>query len=68
MKSVNKLFEQGERGVKGLLLKPPFDCEYVEIRDAKSLAEIEQIKAPAVLAVAAKFGKTRLIDNMVLCP
>jgi pantoate--beta-alanine ligase len=40
--------------------------DYVELRDAGSLREIEVVDAPAVLALAVFFGKTRLIDNSVL--
>lgn len=65
---VNKLFEQGERGVDNLLATVPGNFEYAEIRDAKTLAKIDRVERPAVLAVAASFGKTRLIDNMVLNP
>ncbi len=67
LQSVNKLFEQGERGVKKLLAEVP-NYEYAEIRDAKSLVLVEKIEEPVVLAVAANLGKTRLIDNILLCP
>jgi pantoate--beta-alanine ligase len=40
--------------------------DYLELRDADSLRSIEVVDAPAVLAVAVFFGKTRLIDNSVL--
>ncbi len=42
--------------------------EYVEVRDAISLQEIAAVSAPAVVAVAARVGGTRLIDNIVLEP
>lgn len=64
--SVNKLFEQGERVVESLLVKIPQSFEYADIRDAETLAKIARVERPAVLAVAAKFGKTRLIDNIIL--
>jgi pantothenate synthetase len=38
----------------------------VEIRDAKTLEEIEFIGAQAVIALATKVGRVRLIDNLVL--
>jgi pantoate--beta-alanine ligase len=44
------------------------EVEYVEVRDAQSLEEILTITAPAVIAVAARVGRTRLIDNLVLNP
>jgi pantoate--beta-alanine ligase len=40
--------------------------DYVELRDASTLAPIDRLEAPAVLAVAVFFGATRLIDNAVL--
>jgi pantoate--beta-alanine ligase len=42
--------------------------EYVECRDACTLAEIATLSAPAVIAIAARVGRTRLIDNAVLAP
>lgn len=40
--------------------------EYLEVRDAATLALVEQTTAPAVILVAAHVGRTRLIDNMRL--
>jgi len=40
--------------------------EYLDLRDADSLEPLSTISAPAVLAIAALVGKTRLIDNLVL--
>ena len=42
--------------------------EYVEAVDALSLETIERIERPVVVAIAARFGQTRLIDNRVLAP
>jgi pantoate--beta-alanine ligase len=42
--------------------------DYVELRDATELALVETLDKPAVLAIAAFVGKTRLIDNRVLAP
>jgi pantoate--beta-alanine ligase len=38
--------------------------EYVELRDADTLSPLARADRPAVLAVAAHVGKTRLIDNV----
>jgi pantoate--beta-alanine ligase len=38
----------------------------VEILDSKNLNEIETIETEAIIALAVKFGKTRLIDNIFL--
>ncbi len=40
--------------------------EYIELRDAETLERVARVERPAVLAVAVRFGKTRLIDNSVL--
>jgi pantoate--beta-alanine ligase len=43
--------------------------DYVELRDAETLAPIDgKITRPAVLAIAAFIGNTRLIDNQLLHP
>ncbi len=42
--------------------------DYLEIRDATTLEPVEAIAGPAVMAGAVFFGKTRLIDNIVLDP
>lgn len=42
--------------------------DYVELRDADELTAIETLARPAVLALAAMIGTTRLIDNRVLRP
>jgi pantoate--beta-alanine ligase len=40
--------------------------DYVELRDAAELSELADVERPAVLAIAAFVGTTRLIDNRVL--
>jgi len=42
------------------------DIQYVEIRDGESLGSVERIDSTAVIAVAARVGATRLIDNIIL--
>jgi pantoate--beta-alanine ligase len=48
--------------------QPDARIDYVEVRDARSLAEIQRVAGDggAVMALAVFFDKTRLIDNMVL--
>jgi pantoate--beta-alanine ligase len=42
--------------------------DYVAVVDAETLEEIAALLQPALLAVAARIGTTRLIDNCVLTP
>ncbi len=42
------------------------DVDYVEIVDANTLEDIETIEIIALVALAVKIGKTRLIDNIYL--
>ena len=45
--------------------------DYVEVRDAQDLSEVTEIESPVLLALAVRFGATRLIDNKVMevdCP
>ena len=70
-----KLFQQGERNkdtlisavIAGIKAEPLSDIDYVEIY---ALPELKPVTNPLqgsnLLAVAVKFGTTRLIDNLVL--
>jgi len=70
-------FEEGERDAARLVdcarstlhLTPGVRLDYLELRDAESLAELHgRVTHPAVMAVAALVGTTRLIDNQLLEP
>lgn len=43
--------------------EPIAQPDYVSVADAGTLQEIETIDGPALLALAVRFGSTRLIDN-----
>jgi pantoate--beta-alanine ligase len=68
-----ELFRSGERNsrkiidaVKEVIAREKgISTDYVEIRDGRTLEEIEFIGGQAVIALAAKVGKVRLIDNFV---
>jgi pantoate--beta-alanine ligase len=45
---------------------PELQIEYVEAVDAQSLQSVERVEHPVVVAIAARVGSTRLIDNIVL--
>lgn len=40
--------------------------DYVEVRDGSTLAKVERVSVEPVMLIAARVGKTRLIDNIVL--
>jgi pantoate--beta-alanine ligase len=73
LKLAQKLYAGGERNTsviikeaKNLITKAPYtDIDYIKICDMKTLADINEIAGEAVIAVAVKVGKTRLIDNHV---
>ncbi|MGH7925043.1 MAG: pantoate--beta-alanine ligase [Candidatus Binatus sp.] len=44
------------------------EIEYVEAVDAETLASHPSLDRPILIAIAARVGKTRLIDNVVLHP
>lgn len=46
--------------------EPRLALEYVEIRTAADLVPVSELAGPVVVAVAARLGRTRLIDNVVL--
>ena len=48
--------------------EPLLELEYAECRRADDLAVPERIDGPVLLAVAARAGTTRLIDNLLLAP
>ena len=40
--------------------------EYLELRSAKDLSPVERVNGSTLLAVAARVGRARLIDNTIL--
>lgn len=42
------------------------DVEYIEIVDTKNLEKIEKLQGEVLIALAARAGKTRLIDNIMV--
>ena len=75
LKAAEELFRRGERNawiirdeVKRILCsKEGIDIEYISISHADTLEEFEEIPGGrALLAIACRVGKTRLIDNTIL--
>jgi len=55
------------REMKALIQKQPLaDIDYVSIADTETLDELDTVKPPALVSLAVRIGKTRLIDNIVL--
>jgi pantoate--beta-alanine ligase len=48
--------------------EPLAEIDYVEIRSLPDLETVTYLKEPALLALAVRIGKTRLIDNTILNP
>jgi len=69
-----KLWSQGEkdaqhmrREMTALIQQQPLaNIDYVSVADAETLDELDTVKSPAVVSLAVKIGRTRLIDNVVL--
>ena len=67
-------FEGGEKDVETLKkivrdeigTEPTAVIDYVDIYSFPALLPIEKAEQPALLAIAVKIGKTRLIDNVIL--
>ena len=56
-------------GARGEIAREPLArIEYVSLCDPESLREIDLVQDAALLALAVRIGKARLIDNMILKP
>jgi pantoate--beta-alanine ligase len=74
LRAAEALLSSGERSARALVAaaRAPIEAaglariDYVELRDAETLADVAEVRAPAVLAMAVFLGSTRLIDNAVL--
>jgi len=69
-----ELWSKGERDaekireqMRALIQKEPLAIiDYISIADTETLDEMEKVKTPAVVSLAVKMGKVRLIDNVVV--
>jgi len=76
LRNVRRLFDEGERtasrlteaGKHAFAEHRSVRLDYFEIVDPDTLAAMQLIERPALIAVAAWVGTTRLIDNLVLRP
>ena len=74
LQEVEKLFQRGNRNVEELISagkqtlaeEPGIKLDYLSLVNPDTLEDIRQLNQPALVAVAACVGKTRLIDNIIL--
>ncbi len=77
LRVADEAFASGERDATALLATAhaalddgissgELALEYLDLRDAESLRDVKRVEQPAVLAIAARVGSTRLIDNVLL--
>jgi pantoate ligase / CMP/dCMP kinase len=72
--SAQKLYLQGERRAEvlkaavanSIALAKNFKIEYIELIDPEHLTALNTVEESGLVAVAAKLGSTRLIDNIIL--
>jgi pantoate--beta-alanine ligase len=57
-----------DRAVAEIAGEPRARLEYAECRDPSTLEVVEEVAAPALLALAVWVGGVRLIDNRILVP
>ncbi len=74
LQAARELIQSGERDatrVKELIVRtinssPVADIVYAEIYDADTLADVQEISGRVLIALAVRFGTTRLIDNLIV--
>lgn len=74
LQMANEAFLKGETNAGNLVklienninTMPLAEIDYVKIYSYPSLAKCDKIVQTAIIALAVKFGKTRLIDNIIL--
>ncbi|MEM1203471.1 MAG: pantoate--beta-alanine ligase [Acidobacteriota bacterium] len=76
LQSARRLIEAGERGadvlagaVRAVLASEPSGTvDYVAVVDAATFAPVTTVDGPSVVAIAVRFGRTRLLDNIHVDP
>jgi pantoate--beta-alanine ligase len=72
--AAHERFRAGERQAAALeavaratlASEPAVEVEYVAVAEPRTLAPVESLEADTVVALAARLGRTRLIDNIIL--
>jgi pantoate ligase / CMP/dCMP kinase len=74
LQQAQNLFAQGDRQADKLLTavrsmlesNPTIQLEYLELVDPQTMVNLDSIQSSGLLAIAARVGDTRLIDNLLL--
>jgi pantoate--beta-alanine ligase len=59
---------EATRGVAAMAAAGFASVDYLEVRDAETLAPVDAVTRPARVLAAARLGRTRLIDNVPAVP
>ena len=70
-KNMRQADEYDSETIRGAMMEmiqaePLIKIDYISIADAHTLEELERIDRSALVSLAVRFGKTRLIDNILL--
>jgi pantoate--beta-alanine ligase len=76
LRHMQQRFEEGERSAAALLAagnsilatEPAAQLDYLALVDPDTLEAVKEVTRPALAAIAAWIGSTRLIDNVILDP
>ena len=74
--SARSAWERGERDAEALrryvratlAAEPLAQVDYVSVADPRTLVELDRVDEEALVSLAVRIGRTRLIDNLVLRP
>ena len=72
LKEVSKYYEKGITNTQVLfdaaisVLDKNIELEYIEFIDFETFEKVSEVKNNTLIAIAAKSGKTRLIDNIII--
>ncbi len=74
--SARSAWERGERAAEALrrhvretiAAEPLAQVDYVSVADPRTLVELDHVDDDALVSLAVRIGRTRLIDNLVLRP
>lgn len=74
LQHAKKMIKDGEKNAHKIIAlmeelissMPEANIDYIEIVDAENLQPVKEIKGKILIALAVKFGKARLIDNIIV--